>query len=51
MPRPLRFGLLVPQGWILDLVDIEDPVEQFETMVGVTRRAEALGFDSVWLFD
>ncbi|HEU4572341.1 MAG TPA: LLM class F420-dependent oxidoreductase, partial [Candidatus Limnocylindrales bacterium] len=40
-----------PQGWILDLVDIEDPVEQFETMVRVTRRAEGLGFDSVWLFD
>jgi F420-dependent oxidoreductase-like protein len=49
--RPLRFGLLVPQGWILDLADIEDPIEQFETMVGVTRRAEELGFDSVWLFD
>jgi F420-dependent oxidoreductase-like protein len=51
MRRPLRFGLLVPQGWILDLVDIDDPVEQFEALVRVTRRAEALGFDSVWLFD
>jgi F420-dependent oxidoreductase-like protein len=47
----VRFGLFVPQGWILDLVDIEDPVEQFETMVRVTRAAERLGFDSVWLFD
>jgi len=52
MPRrPLRFGLFVPQGWILDLVAIKDPVEQFEALVRVTRRAEALGFDSVWLFD
>jgi len=49
--RPLRFGLFVPQGWILDLVDIKDPVEQFEALVRVTRRAEELGFDSVWLFD
>ena len=51
MRRPLRFGLFVPQGWILDLVAIDDPVEQFEALVRVTRRAEALGFDSVWLFD
>jgi len=51
MSRPLRFGLFVPQGWILDLAAIKDPVEQFEALVRVTRRAEALGFDSVWLFD
>ncbi len=47
----VRFGLFVPQGWILDLVDIEDPVEQFETMSRVARAAERLGFDSIWLFD
>jgi F420-dependent oxidoreductase-like protein len=51
MRRPIRFGLFVPQGWILDLVAIKDPVEQFETLVRVTKRAEELGFDSVWLFD
>lgn len=51
MRRPIRFGLFVPQGWILDLVAIKDPVEQFEALARVTRRAEALGFDSVWLFD
>ena len=47
----LRFGLFVPQGWILDLVDIDDPVEQFETMSRVAQAAERLGFDSLWLFD
>ena len=47
----LRFGLFVPQGWILDLVDIEDPIEQFETMSRVAKTAEHLGFDSIWLFD
>jgi len=47
----LRFGLFVPQGWILDLVDIEDPIEQFEAMSRVARTAERLGFDSIWLFD
>ncbi|MHB8891346.1 MAG: LLM class F420-dependent oxidoreductase [Candidatus Limnocylindrales bacterium] len=47
----VRFGLFVPQGWILDLVDIEDPVEQFETMSRVAVAAEGLGFGSIWLFD
>ena len=47
----VKFGLFVPQGWILDLVDITDPVEQFETMVKVTKAAERLGFDSAWLYD
>jgi F420-dependent oxidoreductase-like protein len=47
----VRFGLLVPQGWILDLVDIPDPVEQYEAMTRVAQTAERLGFDSVWLFD
>jgi F420-dependent oxidoreductase-like protein len=46
-----KFGIIVPQGWILDLVDIEDPVEQFEAMVRVTKAAERLGFDSAWLYD
>jgi F420-dependent oxidoreductase-like protein len=48
---PVRFGLFVPQGWILDLVDIKDPVEQYEAMSRVAQTAERLGFDSIWLFD
>ena len=47
----VRFGTFVPQGWILDLVGIADPVEQFEAMSRVARTAERLGFDSIWLFD
>ena len=49
--NPVRFGVFVPQGWILDLVDVDDPVEQFETMSRVAQAAERLGFDSIWLFD
>ena len=48
---PVQFGLFVPQGWILDLVDIEDPIEQYETMSRIALTAERLGFDSIWLFD
>jgi F420-dependent oxidoreductase-like protein len=47
----VRFGVFVPQGWIMDLVDIADPVEKYEAMTGVAKTAERLGFDSIWLFD
>jgi len=47
----LKFGLIVPQGWRMDLVGIPDPVEAYETMTRVAQEAEALGFDSIWLFD
>ena len=42
----MRFGLIVPQGWRDDL-DGRD----FETAAAVARRAEELGFDSIWLYD
>jgi alkanesulfonate monooxygenase SsuD/methylene tetrahydromethanopterin reductase-like flavin-dependent oxidoreductase (luciferase family) len=42
----MKFGLIVPQGWRGDL-DGRD----FETAAAVARRAEELGFDSIWLYD
>ncbi|HET9015836.1 MAG TPA: LLM class F420-dependent oxidoreductase [Thermomicrobiaceae bacterium] len=47
----IPFGVFVPQGWRLDLVDIPDPVEKYEAMTQVARVAEDSGFDSVWLYD
>ncbi|MFL5591234.1 MAG: LLM class F420-dependent oxidoreductase [Ktedonobacteraceae bacterium] len=47
----LEFGLLVPQGWRMDLVGIPNPVEAYETMTRVAQEADALGYDSIWLFD
>jgi len=35
----------------MDLVGIADPVEAYETMTRVAQEAEAVGFDSIWLFD
>jgi len=37
---------VLPQGWRGDLHG-----RDFETVAGVARRAEELGFDSVWLYD
>jgi len=47
----LKFGLLVPQGWTMDLAGIKDPVEAYETMTRVAQTAEEVGFASAWLVD
>lgn len=47
----MKYGVIAPQGWRMDLVGIKDPVEAYETMTGVAQTTEELGYDSVWLFD
>jgi F420-dependent oxidoreductase-like protein len=47
----MKFGVFVPQGWRMDLVEIKDPVEQWEAMTAVARAADAGPWDSIWLFD
>src|ERR1700716_2098013 len=47
----LTFGSFVPQGWRMDLSDIPDPVEKFETMSRCAKEAEKAGFDAIWLYD
>jgi F420-dependent oxidoreductase-like protein len=48
----VRFGLFVPQGWRLDLVEIRDPVEQFEAMTAVAKAVDDdPAWDSIWVFD
>ncbi|MFG1993128.1 hypothetical protein ACGFJ7_24430 [Actinoplanes sp. NPDC048988] len=45
------FGVFVPQGWKMDLVEIADPEEQYEAMTAVARVADAGPWDSIWLYD
>jgi F420-dependent oxidoreductase-like protein len=48
----VQFGTFVPQGWRMDLVEIQDPVEKYEAMTSVAKAADALpGYDSIWVFD
>src|SRR5258708_37250284 len=35
----------------MDLADVRDPLEKFETMVGCAKEAEQAGFDAIWLYD
>ena len=48
---PMEYGIIVPQGWRMDLVDIPDPIEAYEAMTRVAQEAETLGFHSIWLYD
>jgi F420-dependent oxidoreductase-like protein len=46
----MRFGLFIPQGWRLDLVDI--PVERhWEVMNGLATYADGGAWDSLWVYD
>lgn len=47
----LKFGLLVPQGWTMDLAQIKDPIEAYETMTRVAQAADEVGFASAWFVD
>ena len=48
----VRFGVFVPQGWRMDLVEIPNPIEKYEAMTRAARAADAEeGWDSIWVFD
>jgi F420-dependent oxidoreductase-like protein len=45
------FGVFVPQGWKRELSGIADSQAQWQAALDVAIRAEALGFDSLWVYD
>ncbi|GHO97788.1 hypothetical protein KSF_078360 [Reticulibacter mediterranei] len=47
----LKYGISLPQGWTMDLVGINDPVQAYETMTRVAQTADECGYESVWLVD
>src|SRR5579884_1041955 len=47
----MKYGIMLPQGWRMELAGIKDPVEAYETMTGVAQTAEEYGYNSVWLAD
>lgn len=46
-----KFGLVVPQGWKLDLPQVLSPTKQFELITRIAKGAGFLGYESIWLFD
>jgi F420-dependent oxidoreductase-like protein len=48
----VQFGVFVPQGWRMDLVELSDPVEQYEAMTRVAQAVDAIeAYDSIWVYD
>jgi F420-dependent oxidoreductase-like protein len=47
----VKIGVFVPQGWRMDLADVPDPVEKYETMSRCALEAERAGFDALFLYD
>ncbi len=46
----MRFGLFIPQGWRLDLVDIE-PEKHWAVMRDLATYADGSAWDSLWVYD
>src|SRR5262249_29528553 len=46
-----KFGIALPQGTLMELAGIKDPVGAYETLTRVALTAEETGFDSLWLSD
>lgn len=46
----MRVGIIVPQGWTGEY-DGWDPARAWARTVAVAHETEALGFDSIWMFD
>jgi F420-dependent oxidoreductase-like protein len=47
----VKIGIFMPQGWRMDLVDVRDPIQKYETMSACAREAEQAGFDGLFLYD
>jgi F420-dependent oxidoreductase-like protein len=47
----LIFGVFVPQGWKRELSGLPHATAQWNAALDVARRAEELGFDSLWVYD
>ncbi len=45
------FGVFMPQGWKMELASIEGAQAKWQKAVDIAVRAEALGYDSIWVYD
>jgi F420-dependent oxidoreductase-like protein len=45
------FGAFLPQGWKMELADIDGAADKWAKAVEVAQLAERLGYDSIWVYD
>jgi F420-dependent oxidoreductase-like protein len=46
----MEVGVIVPQGWLQEFSGV-DPAAAWSRSVAIARRADQLGFESIWLYD
>ena len=46
----MKIGAMVPQGWRMDLNDI-NPEDQWDTILEASSKIEKLKYESVWVYD
>jgi F420-dependent oxidoreductase-like protein len=51
MSAGVHVGTFTPQGWRLDLLQVEGAAEKWATVRARTGELEALGYDSLWVYD
>lgn len=45
------FGVFMPQGWKMELSEIEGASSKWERAMEIALLAEELGYDSIWVYD
>src|SRR5258708_26210456 len=47
----MKYSVDIPNGWKMNLAEISDPVQAYETMTNVAKAADETGYESVWMVD
>jgi F420-dependent oxidoreductase-like protein len=47
----VRFGVFVPQGWKMELVDFDSGPDKYAALRRVAKEADRLAYDSLWVYD
>jgi F420-dependent oxidoreductase-like protein len=47
----MEFGVLVPQGWRLDLLGVEGAAAKWGVFKSVSRQLDDAGWESLWVYD
>jgi F420-dependent oxidoreductase-like protein len=47
----MKYSVDIPNGWKMNLAEVSDPVEAYETMTNVAKAADEDGYESVWMVD
>jgi len=47
----MEYGVLVPQGWRLDLMGVEGDAAKWQTASRVIRGLDEAGWESLWVYD